>query len=296
MAKVSILMNGYNSELYLEEAINSIYNQTYLNWEIIFIDNCSTDSTYDIIKSYDNKIKYYKTERNIPLGEARNYGLSKCNGEYIAFLDTDDIWLFDKLEKQVHLMDLNSNFQLSYGGVIYIDDNSEVTGKLLPSAKSGNVFSQQLMRYEINMQSVLIRNNIELKFNESMSFSPDYDLFMKLTSQYEALVISEPITKYRRLTNSLTSQKIDRWWIEIKQTLDYIFNKNKELINIYPLEYENAYAKVAYNKAQYLLSINDKSAAKKELSKYKFLNIKYFILYTLSFLPDYFWNLAHKFK
>ena len=92
MPKISILMNAYNAELYLEEAINSIYNQTFNDWEIIFIDNCSIDQTCKIAQSYDNRLKYFKTNENIPLGAARNFGLNFVSGKYLTFLDTDDVW------------------------------------------------------------------------------------------------------------------------------------------------------------------------------------------------------------
>jgi len=101
---VSVLMNCFNGEKYLREAIDSIINQTYKNWEIIFIDNCSIDNSAEIAESYkDERIKYYRTRKNIPLYAARNIAIDKCNGEYIGFLDCDDIWLEDKLEKQIVL-------------------------------------------------------------------------------------------------------------------------------------------------------------------------------------------------
>lgn len=140
MAKVSILMNGYNCEKHLNESINSIYSQDFTDWEIVFIDNCSTDSTKKIINEYDEKIKYYKTSKNIPLGEARNFGIQFCKGEYLAFLDTDDIWLKEKLKEQVSLMDLNKDLQMCYTGGYYIDYNSNKIGSFIPKARTGNVF------------------------------------------------------------------------------------------------------------------------------------------------------------
>lgn len=288
-------MNGYNSQKYLKEAIDSVYAQTFTNWEIIFIDNCSTDDTKKIVDNYDSKIKYYKTEKNIPLGEARNYGLKFCKGEYLAFLDTDDIWMKNKLEKQISVMDSNFEYQMCYSGVIYIDENSTKKSKFLPTSKNGDVFANQLRRYEINMQSVVIRNNIDICFDQSMQFSPDFDLFMKIASKYKVAVIKDYLVKYRKLTNSLTSQKIDKWAVEMKQTLDNIFT-NKKLKDKYLKEYKFAYAKVSYNKARYLISINNKKDANIELSKHKFIDIKYFSLYLLSLFPSLLWNFVHKHK
>ncbi len=255
MAKVSILMNGYNSEKYLKEAIDSIYNQTFKNWEIIFIDNCSTDTTKEIVLSYDKRIKYFKTYKNIPLGEARNFGLKECKGEYLAFLDTDDIWLKDKLKKQITLLDSNQDLQMCYSGAIWIDENGDEVNRDLPKAKSGYVFPYQLKRYEVNMQSVVIRNNIPIKFNTKMEFSPDFDLFMKIMSRYQVGVEREPLIKYRKLSNSLTTKKIDRWGVEMRETLDTIFSQNPKLKREYPIEYLRAYAKVYYYYSRYYFSM-----------------------------------------
>lgn len=296
MARVSILMNGYNSEKYLNETIDSVYAQTFKDWEIIFIDNCSTDYTKKIVDSYDDKIKYYKTEKNMPLGEARNLGLTKCNKEYIAFLDTDDIWFPQKLETQVAMLDNNLDLQMCYGGVEYIDEYSQKIGENLPQAKTGNVFSQQLKRYEINMQTVLIRNNIKVLFNSNMQFSPDFDLFMKLSSQYQVGVFNDFLAKYRKLSNSLTSKTLSRWGVETEETLNDIFTLNPKLKLKYPKEYTLAYAKVGYYHAQYYVSIGQMKKARFALSKNRSASNQYQLLYLLSYFPSSFWNFIHRFK
>jgi glycosyltransferase involved in cell wall biosynthesis len=295
-AKVSILMNGYNAQKYLKEAIDSVYAQTFDDWEIIFIDNCSTDNTKEIVDSYDEKIKYYKTDKNIPLGAARNFGLKYCKGEYLAFLDTDDIWLKDKLKVQIDTMDKNKEYQLCYGGVIYIDEDSKKIGSMIPDANSGNVFYQQLKRYEINMQSVILRNKEHLRFDETLRHSPDFDLFMEIASKDKVCVIKDYLVKYRKVSNSLTSKNIDVWWSELKYTLDRIFAKDRTLKQTYPKGYKFAYAKVAYNKARYLIDIGKKNEASSELYRYRFLNYQYFILYFISLLPVGAWHFMHRYK
>jgi len=296
MARVSILMNGYNSQKYLKEAIDSIYNQTYIDWEIIFIDNCSTDKTSKIVHSYDEKIKYYKTSKNIPLGEARNFGLSKCKGEYLAFLDTDDIWLDYKLKEQIELLDKDKSLQMCYSGAIWIDEEGKEINQDLPKDRSRDVFSNNLVRYEVNMQTVLIRNSIDISFNIKMEFSPDYDLFMRIMSSYKVSVINKPLVKYRKLSNSLTSKKIDRWAIEMEQSLDNIFKNNPSLKDKYSKEYSLAYAKVGYYYAQLYVSINDIKRARLALHKYRFISKEYLFLYLLSYLPLSIWIFIHKFK
>ena len=100
MPKVSVIINCYNGEEYLHECMKSIEMQTYQDYEIIFWDNCSTDNSADIAKSY-NKVAYFRGEELIPLGEARNKALECANGEYVAYIDCDDLWEKTKLEQQV---------------------------------------------------------------------------------------------------------------------------------------------------------------------------------------------------
>jgi len=105
---INIVMNCYNCDRFLKEAIDSVYAQTYPNWEIIFWDNDSTDNSAAIAQSYDEKVKFHRAPQTTPLGEARNMALNEVTGKYIAFLDCDDLYLPEKLEKQVHLMETNN--------------------------------------------------------------------------------------------------------------------------------------------------------------------------------------------
>ena len=98
---VSIIVNCYNGEKYLQDAINSIYAQSYQNWEIIFWDNNSNDNSAEIALSCDKKLRYYKSQSTTTLGKARAQAVSKAKGEYLAFLDCDDLWHTKKIEKQI---------------------------------------------------------------------------------------------------------------------------------------------------------------------------------------------------
>ena len=101
---VSIIMNCYNGGKYLNEAIDSVLVQTFQDWELIFWDNQSSDNSAKILQSYeDERIQYYLSEKFTSLGEARNQAIMKSKGEFIAFLDCDDLWMLDKLEKQIPL-------------------------------------------------------------------------------------------------------------------------------------------------------------------------------------------------
>src|SRR3990167_1275331 len=119
---VSIVMNCYNSEKYLREAIDSIFAQTYQHWEIIFWDNASVDASAEIAKSYDDRLHYYRGTETVPLYAARNKALEKCNGEFIAFLDCDDLWLPRKLEKQIPLFS-DQLVALVYSDSLFMAEN-----------------------------------------------------------------------------------------------------------------------------------------------------------------------------
>jgi glycosyltransferase involved in cell wall biosynthesis len=144
---VSIIMNCYNSDEFLKEAIESVLNQTYSNFEIIFWDNQSTDNSAKIVKSYDdNRIKYFYASNFTPLGEARNLAIDKCIGEWIAFLDCDDIW--DKNKLQISFLELKNskeNISLIYSKTEIINKDGNITGKIEKSI-SGNIHNQLLNR------------------------------------------------------------------------------------------------------------------------------------------------------
>ena len=294
---VSVIMNCLNGEKHLKEAINSVYAQTYPNWEIIFWDNASTDRSAEIAKSYDARLRYFKEEETIPLGAARNKALEQTKGEFIAFLDCDDLWMPEKLEKQVGLLE-DGTYPLCYSGAFRINETNNIINKYIPKNKTGFILPALLKRYDIYMQSVMMRrkiNGIDVSFKESFSFCPDFDLFIKIAAAYNIAVINEPLVKYRMSANSLTSKTIDRWWIECKQTLDEVFLDNPVLKTTYPEEHAHAYAKVSYYKARYFINGNQKIEASKELRQHIHVGIQYFLLYLLSLLPVSIWHLVHRF-
>ena len=102
---VSIIMPSYNTSRYIEDTINSVRQQSYKNWELIIVDDCSTDNTDEVVAKYnDNRIKYFKNDKNSGAAVSRNKALREAKGRWIAFLDSDDLWLPEKLEKQIHFM------------------------------------------------------------------------------------------------------------------------------------------------------------------------------------------------
>ena len=288
MPLVSVIMNCYNGAPYLKKAIDSVYAQSYENWEIIFWDNASTDNSKKIAQSYDERLKYYKSEENTPLGEARNFALSKVNGKYIAFLDCDDLYLPQKLRLQVELLE-NFDFAMTYSGAITIDDKGRELRRILAKNDSGYVFSDLLFHYEINMQSVMLRKTIldkkAFSFNTSLSYCPDYNLFMRIAAEYNVGIVKEPLVMYRISPNSLSKQTVDIASREIKITLDEIFSKLPALELKYKKSATAAYAKLNYYDAVNFIRQSNFSQARLKLKEVMFQRWEYLALYLLLFLP-----------
>lgn len=281
---VSILMNCYNGEKYLKEAIDSIYAQTYDNWEIIFIDNCSVDGSAEIAKSYDDgRLKYYKTKKNIPLGAARNWGLQFVMGEFLAFLDTDDIWMNNKLANQLKVIDKDIAFV--YGPVIQINENGEEIRET--KINKDNNFKSLLERYDINMHTTLINlKNVTVKFNEKLSYCPDYELFMKVVSENGKFIsINESFVKYRIHSNSLSNKTTNIQMNEIISVLDTLKN-NIFLYNNYQKSFDICIFKFNHLlQAKKMLSSHSFYLASKELFLLSKVSKKYLVIATLLMIP-----------
>jgi len=293
MSKVSILMNCYNGEKYLREAIDSVIEQTYTDWELIFWDNQSSDGSADIVRSYDDeRIKYIYSPRHTPLGEARNLALAECAGKYVAFLDTDDVFTPNKLELQTSIMENMPNYALCYGDYEKIDYNSKSLLIFKTKHESGFIFDKLLSWYDMGMMTVMIRSQVlqDIKkpyFDEALSFSPDFDLFLRIAAKHNAVVLKEVIAKYRVSQNSLTQKTRPRHSKEIVYTLIKLEGLYPELYKKYEKEFEHCYKWAAMMRANYLISIGEIKKARASLEEAKDLGKKHFLKYLLSYLPRF---------
>jgi len=242
-------MNCHNGEEYLHEAIKSVYEQTYQNWEIIFWDNASTDQSKKIALSFDKKVKYFLSQQKSSLGEARNLALHEANGRYICFLDCDDLYLPNKLQRQVKLME-EGGFPLSYSSAEIIDGNGNKIRNFPAKNNSGDILDKLLVHYEINMQSVILRNSFlikeELNFLTSMQYCPDHNLFLKIAANNEIGVDQNYLVKYRVIANSLSSKTMYLAGSEVRLTLDEISHKYPQLKLTLKEKFRLAYAKCSY--------------------------------------------------
>ena len=296
---VSVIINCYNGSKYLKKAINSVYLQTYENWEIIFWDNRSSDSSASIAKSYDSKLKYFLSPSNTKLGEARNLAISKAKGDFITFLDCDDFFLKQTIKLLVEKI-LETKYVLCYGGINIINVNGKQIKKFIPKNNYGYALPYLLKDFEINVPCCIIDNNFlkekRLNFDKSFVASEEYNLFMKIAAFSNGMgVINEAISNYRVYENSLTNESIKFWSIERRETLNFLINKNPTLLVLYPKEFKIAFARADYYEARYLIKINLRYKAIKKLLKIFYIDYKYVFYLFLILLPNTFQEKALKF-
>lgn len=225
---VSVIVNCHNSEAYLKECIKSILNQTYIYFELIFIDNQSTDKTSQIISSYsDDRIKYFKTPNYLPLGSARNIGLNYAKGVFISFLDSDDIWHKNKLSHSIPVF--KKDVEMVYSNVTYF--SKSYSFELYEDTKShqGNCFKDLIENYTLCMSSCIFTNKIitknKIKFDEKLKVCEDSDFFLKIALKSKIKYLDEILVKYRIHSENLTNTKRYLFFDENK----YIINSQKTL-------------------------------------------------------------------
>jgi len=285
---VSIVMNCYNGEHFLREAIDSIYAQSYTNWEIIFWDNGSSDDSAKIAKSYDARLKYFFASNTTPLGEARNLALKKVSGEYIAFLDCDDRYLPDKLFMQVEKMK-SGQYAMCYGGVIVINESGHEIRRDNILDMEGKFFDQLLLRYNINMQTVMIRRSIllgaDLSFNPTLKFSPDYDLFMRIAIDNAICSVSNYLVEYRKVKDSLTTKLVDRIPVEMEYTLSELYKINSSSDEAIENGFKVAFQMLYFYKSLPFLKSGEYSEARELILKSVRVRKIYLIYYIATFIP-----------
>lgn len=229
---VSIITPMYNSEKYIGETIESVLNQTYKNWEMVIVNDCSTDRGPEIVKEYqkkDSRIKFYNNEKNKGVSETRNKGIKLAKGKYIAFLDSDDLWKKEKLEKQVNFMEDNDVI-LSYTAYEKMNEDGSKRGIIEVPTKLD--YKELLKNCLIGLLTSMYRKEDLKEFRFINSKSEDYIFWLGILKRIKyAYGIQEPLAKYRVLNNSRSSDKID-----IVKFHWHIY-KNIEKLNIFSAIY-----------------------------------------------------------
>lgn len=210
---VSIIIPVYNASRFLEETINSIQKQTYSNWEAIFIDDCSSDNSYNLIKKYqkeDKRIKLIKNKTNSGTAVSRNNGIDHAEGDYLCFLDADDKWHPEKLEKQINFMqELNCEF--SFTGYQFANEKCNPNGKIVSVPDKIN-YKQALKNTTIWTSTVMFDMNKLSKEDIRMpniKRGQDTATWWKVLKKIQyAYGLNEVLSYYRRTNNSLSANKL----------------------------------------------------------------------------------------
>ena len=195
---VSILMNCYNGEKYLREAIDSVLTQTFKNWELIFWDNRSTDRSAEIFHSYrDPRLRYFLAPEHTDLGGGRAQAWRHLNGDLIGVLDADDIWLPRKLEEQLkYFQDIDVGICITNVEVF-----SEKRKEILFSARvpEGRVTNQLLKQYYVSLSSIILRRSsierLDYAFDKEFSYICDFDLIVRLSVVVKLAYVSKVLAK-----------------------------------------------------------------------------------------------------
>lgn len=210
---VSVVIPCYNSEEWLEDTLDSVYNQTYNHLEVIVIDDGSTDNTKEIVKKYSDKIKYIYQENSGP-SVARNTGINNSKGEYIAFLDADDMWEEDKLIKQIEFMKNNSSYGVVVTDLKVVNESNEYlyTHKnIWPENKKEIIEKIFMGGIGMSTPTIMARKNLLEKvggFDEQLPAREDHFLLMNVAEISSIKHIQEPLVR-RRINDSSFTQNIN---------------------------------------------------------------------------------------
>lgn len=207
-------MCTYNRAHFITQAVDSVLSQTFTDWELLILDDCSTDNTEQLLQPYltDNRIRYIKNEYNLGITKNRNKALSLSQGEYIAVLDSDDYWINNtKLEKQVSFLNKNPDHVLVGTNTIVVDEKGKVIQKIRYPSNNFIIKKLLLLKNFFCHSSVMYRKQeiINLgSYDESLPIWEDYDLWLKIGTQYKFTNLYLDTTAYRKHNTQSNSEKI----------------------------------------------------------------------------------------
>ena len=196
---VSIIMPSYNTAPYIAESIQSVLDQTYENWELIIVDDCSTDDTDSVVSSYlsDSRIKYLKNERNSGAAVSRNKALREAKGKWIAFLDSDDLWLPNKLQKQISFMEKNG-YSFSYTNYEEIDVDGKKNGVRVTGPKKISKTGMFNYCWPGCLTVMYDKSVVGLIQIADIKKNNDYAMWLKVCRKATCYLLDENLALYRR--------------------------------------------------------------------------------------------------
>jgi len=223
MPLVSVIMPSYNHDRYISEAIESVLNQTFGDFELIIIDDASKDKSKEIIEAYeakDRRIRAFFHDENKGIARTLNDGLEEAKGKFVAFFASDDVWVKDKLEKQLEVLERSEDLVVWTEGLV-IDGRGNPTGELFTQRlsaskrkKNGDIFEELLKGNYICGSSVILKgeNLKDIRYDEQLRYLNDYKLMVDLARRYQFYFIPEPLAMYRiHGRNTILSDREKGW-------------------------------------------------------------------------------------
>lgn len=219
---ISIVTPTYNRANFLPEAIESVLSQDYENYELLIIDDGSTDNSKDVIEKYmDSKKIRYLYQSNSGQSVARNRGIEEANGDFICFLDSDNRWLPGKLSASVEAFERNPEADIVYGDVVLINEQGHEFSRKNMKRYSGKITTHLLKDNCVSMNTTMSKTNSIRAvggFSGQVKVADDYDLWLRLSAEYTYKYIPKLMADYRVMTNQISSDKKRR------------FSSNEEII------------------------------------------------------------------
>ena len=209
--KVSIITPMHNSEMFIEETISSVQNQEYKNWEMLIVDDCSSDKSIEIveqIQSHDDRIKLFKNDVNLGAGLSRNIAIEKSSGDIIAFLDSDDIWFSNKLSLHLNYMNKKSS-AFSHSSYGFIDENGKVIKSTYNVGNKSITYYDLLKKTDISCLTAMYDvRKVGKMYMPSLRVGQDYALWLDILKKgFKSDAFDVELAYYRQRNNSTTSNK-----------------------------------------------------------------------------------------
>jgi len=227
MTKVSVIIPAYNAMAYLPETVASVLGQTLKDFELIIVNDGSSDDVETWFSQLTDPRVRLISQSNQGLACARNTGIANTQGEYIAFLDADDLWEPTKLEKQLQLMEQNPAVGLAYTWVAYIDETGKSTGRVFSHQADGQVWEQLIQHNIVECGSVaMVRrtcfDQVGVFDSQLTSFNvnEDWDMWLRIAAKYPFGVIKEPLVLYRQHSNGASKN-----WNAMEQSFQIVIEK-----------------------------------------------------------------------
>jgi glycosyltransferase involved in cell wall biosynthesis len=283
-------MNCLNCAAFVEDAIDSVYAQTDRDWEIIFWDNASTDASGEIAQRYNDKLRYFRGDQTVPLGRARNLALQQARGELIAFLDCDDLWLPEKLERQLPLFD-DPQIGLVYSNSIYFSDHTGKSRLLYRGSAPlrGNAFPALLSRYFLCLGTVVIRRATLAGaidwFDPRFNVAEEADLFIRIAHDWQLDYVPSALAKWRIHPQSWTWTKGHLLAHELTLMLEKYEALYENFAIVYGKEITQMRARIAYYEALEDWKRGSTPGARRRIRPYLRTSPRLLVPYVFSFLP-----------